>query len=83
MFLRYEYLFSSKVGFEPFVQVIIKSMGWNLVGPLIKCIHEYKEDDIERDRCKKILDKLVEVSYNICFVKYQVCSDKMSLSFAL
>ncbi|XP_015276956.1 PREDICTED: glomulin [Gekko japonicus] len=41
-------------------KVIIKSMGWNLVGPLIRCTHEYKENDIERDRCKKILDKLVE-----------------------
>ncbi|KAL8178327.1 UNVERIFIED_CONTAM: hypothetical protein K2H54_041739 [Gekko kuhli] len=42
-------------------KVIIKSMGWNLVGPLIRCIHEYKENDTERDRCKKILDKLVEL----------------------
>ncbi|XP_060088169.1 glomulin [Heteronotia binoei] len=42
-------------------KVIIKSMGWNLVGPLIRCIHEYKEDDAERDCCRKILDKLVEL----------------------
>nr|XP_056700546.1 glomulin [Euleptes europaea] len=42
-------------------KVIVKSMGWNLVGPLIRCIHDYKEDDIERDRCKKILDKLVKL----------------------
>ncbi|XP_048352383.1 glomulin isoform X2 [Sphaerodactylus townsendi] len=42
-------------------KVVIKSMGWNLVGPVIRCMHEYKENDIERDRCKKILDKLVEL----------------------
>ncbi|XP_077189128.1 glomulin [Paroedura picta] len=41
-------------------KVIIKSMGWNLVGPLIRCIHEYK-DDVERDRCNIILEKLVEL----------------------
>ncbi|XP_054835509.1 glomulin isoform X2 [Eublepharis macularius] len=42
-------------------KVIVKCMGWNLVGPLIRCILEYKEDDIERDCCLKILHKLVEL----------------------
>ncbi|XP_066480320.1 glomulin [Tiliqua scincoides] len=42
-------------------KVIVKSMGWNLVGPLIRCILKYKLDDVERKLCLKILDKLIEL----------------------
>ncbi|XP_061489653.1 glomulin isoform X2 [Rhineura floridana] len=36
-------------------------MGWNLVGPLIKCLLKYQQNEIERERCLKILDKLMEL----------------------
>nr|XP_028588624.1 glomulin isoform X1 [Podarcis muralis] len=42
-------------------KVIVKSMGWNLVGPLIRCLVKYKQDEVEREHCLKILDKLMEL----------------------
>uniref|UniRef100_A0A8D0E851 Glomulin, FKBP associated protein n=1 Tax=Salvator merianae TaxID=96440 RepID=A0A8D0E851_SALMN len=42
-------------------KVIVKSMGWNLAGPLIGCMLKYEHDEIEKERCLKILAKLVEL----------------------
>ncbi|XP_053099596.1 glomulin [Hemicordylus capensis] len=42
-------------------QVIVKSMGWNLIGPLVGCLLKYKQDDVRRGFCLKILEKLMEL----------------------
>uniref|UniRef100_A0A8C6VDP9 Glomulin, FKBP associated protein n=1 Tax=Naja naja TaxID=35670 RepID=A0A8C6VDP9_NAJNA len=41
--------------------VIIKNMGWSLIGPLLRCMLKQEQDDVERQYCMKILDKLVEL----------------------
>ncbi|XP_063154324.1 glomulin isoform X1 [Candoia aspera] len=41
--------------------VIIKNMGWNLIGPILRCMLKHKQDDTEREYCMKMLDKLVEM----------------------
>uniref|UniRef100_A0A670YK90 Glomulin, FKBP associated protein n=1 Tax=Pseudonaja textilis TaxID=8673 RepID=A0A670YK90_PSETE len=46
--------------------VIIRNMGWSLIGPIVRCMLKQEQDDVERQYCMKILDKLVEVSCNIC-----------------
>ncbi|XP_058035166.1 glomulin [Ahaetulla prasina] len=43
------------------LQVIIKNMGWSLIGPLLRCMLKQRQDDVERQYCMKILDKLVEL----------------------
>uniref|UniRef100_A0A674IWX9 Glomulin, FKBP associated protein n=1 Tax=Terrapene triunguis TaxID=2587831 RepID=A0A674IWX9_9SAUR len=42
-------------------KVIVKSMGWNLVCPLVRCILSYKQEDEKREHCLKILDQLVQL----------------------
>uniref|UniRef100_A0A6I8NSM3 Uncharacterized protein n=1 Tax=Ornithorhynchus anatinus TaxID=9258 RepID=A0A6I8NSM3_ORNAN len=44
-------------------KVIIKCMGWNPISPIIRCILCYKEEDLKRGECLKILDLLLEVNY--------------------
>ncbi|KAL7984919.1 hypothetical protein Chor_003489 [Crotalus horridus] len=41
--------------------VIVKNMGWNLIGPIVKCMLKQGQDDTEREYCMKMLDKLVEI----------------------
>uniref|UniRef100_A0A2D4L1I5 Glomulin n=1 Tax=Micrurus paraensis TaxID=1970185 RepID=A0A2D4L1I5_9SAUR len=41
--------------------VIIKNMGWSLIGPILRCMLKQEQDDVERQYCMKILDKLVEL----------------------
>ncbi|XP_042318800.1 glomulin [Sceloporus undulatus] len=42
-------------------RVIVRSMGWNLIGPLMRCMLKHKEGEIKRKQCLKILEKLVEL----------------------
>uniref|UniRef100_K7FNR4 Glomulin, FKBP associated protein n=1 Tax=Pelodiscus sinensis TaxID=13735 RepID=K7FNR4_PELSI len=42
-------------------KVIVKSMGWNLVCPLVRCILSYKQEDEKREHCLKILNQLVQL----------------------
>ncbi|XP_038601045.1 glomulin [Tachyglossus aculeatus] len=42
-------------------KVIVRCMGWNLVGPVVRCVLRYKEEDRKRGECLKILDLLVEI----------------------
>uniref|UniRef100_A0A8C8S3W6 Glomulin, FKBP associated protein n=1 Tax=Pelusios castaneus TaxID=367368 RepID=A0A8C8S3W6_9SAUR len=42
-------------------EVIFKSMGWNLICPLVRCILSYKQEDEKREHCLKILDRLVQL----------------------
>ncbi|EMP36614.1 Glomulin [Chelonia mydas] len=42
-------------------KVIVKSMGWNLVCPLVRSILSYKQEDEKREHCLKILDQLVQL----------------------
>lgn len=44
-----------------FLQVIIKNMGWNLVGPVVRCLLWNKEDE-KRKYYFLMLDLLVKVS---------------------
>ncbi|XP_003220144.2 glomulin [Anolis carolinensis] len=41
--------------------VIVKSMGWNLIGPLIRSILKHKQDEIERKQCLTMLERLIQV----------------------
>ncbi|KAJ7332508.1 hypothetical protein JRQ81_014688 [Phrynocephalus forsythii] len=41
--------------------VIVKNMGWNLTGPLIRCILKHEQDEVKRKQGLKILDKLVQL----------------------
>ncbi|KAM4641494.1 glomulin isoform 1-T2 [Discoglossus pictus] len=42
-------------------QVIIKSMGWNLIGPITKHIQKCFEDQDKRLICLKMIDQLVQI----------------------
>uniref|UniRef100_A0A6I8NZT8 Uncharacterized protein n=1 Tax=Ornithorhynchus anatinus TaxID=9258 RepID=A0A6I8NZT8_ORNAN len=42
-------------------KVIIKCMGWNPISPITRCILCYKEEDLKRGECLKILDLLVQI----------------------
>ncbi|XP_044288289.1 glomulin [Varanus komodoensis] len=42
-------------------RAIVKIMGWNLLGPLTRCILKHKEGDVKREHCLKMLDKLTEL----------------------
>ena len=44
-----------------FLQTVIKSMGWNLVGPVVRCLLRGREED-KREECFLIFDLLVKVS---------------------
>uniref|UniRef100_A0A8D2J8I0 Uncharacterized protein n=1 Tax=Varanus komodoensis TaxID=61221 RepID=A0A8D2J8I0_VARKO len=46
-------------------RAIVKIMGWNLLGPLTRCILKHKEGDVKREHCLKMLDKLTEVSHGV------------------
>ncbi|KAK9404068.1 glomulin [Crotalus adamanteus] len=41
--------------------VIVKNMGWNLIGPIVKSMLKQGQGDTEREYCMKMLDKLVEM----------------------
>lgn len=43
------------------LQTVIKSMGWNLVGPVVRCLLRNGEED-ERKDCFLVFDLLVKVS---------------------
>uniref|UniRef100_A0A6J0UU58 Glomulin n=1 Tax=Pogona vitticeps TaxID=103695 RepID=A0A6J0UU58_9SAUR len=40
---------------------IVKNMGWNLTGPLIRCMLKHEQDEVKRKQGMKIVDKLVEL----------------------
>ncbi|XP_028918084.1 glomulin isoform X2 [Ornithorhynchus anatinus] len=42
-------------------KVIVRCMGWNLVGPVVRCTLCYGEEDRKRGECLKILDLLVQI----------------------
>ncbi|XP_072505174.1 glomulin [Notamacropus eugenii] len=42
-------------------KVIIRSMGWNLVGPVVKCFLSHKDEVDKREKCLKMLDLLVKL----------------------
>ncbi|XP_074122340.1 glomulin isoform X2 [Sminthopsis crassicaudata] len=44
-------------------KVIIKSMGWNLVGPVVRCFLCHKEEVDKRGECLKMLDLLVKLCH--------------------
>lgn len=45
-----------------FLQVIVKNMGWNLVGPVVRCLLWNDKEDDKRKYYFLMLDLLVEVS---------------------
>ncbi|XP_070602657.1 glomulin [Erythrolamprus reginae] len=42
-------------------EVIIKNMGWNLIGPIVRYLLKQVQDDVERQYCIKMLHKLIEL----------------------
>ncbi|XP_036610653.1 glomulin isoform X2 [Trichosurus vulpecula] len=44
-------------------KVIIRSMGWNLVGPVVRCFLCHKEEADKREKCLKMLDLLVKLCH--------------------
>ncbi|XP_069497894.1 glomulin isoform X3 [Ambystoma mexicanum] len=42
-------------------KVIFKSMGWNLVSPVIRCFRSHEHDKEKRKECLKIIDQMVQV----------------------
>lgn len=48
--------------FKMLLQVIIKNMGWNLVGPVVRCLLWNDKEDDKRKYYFLMLDLLVKVS---------------------
>uniref|UniRef100_A0A5F8GUX1 Glomulin, FKBP associated protein n=1 Tax=Monodelphis domestica TaxID=13616 RepID=A0A5F8GUX1_MONDO len=44
-------------------KVIIRSMGWNLVGPVVRCFICHKEEVDKREKCLRMLDLLVKLCH--------------------
>ncbi|XP_027694036.1 glomulin isoform X1 [Vombatus ursinus] len=44
-------------------KVIIRSMGWNLVGPVVRCFLCHKEEVDKREKCLKMLGLLVKLCH--------------------
>ncbi|XP_030061234.1 glomulin isoform X2 [Microcaecilia unicolor] len=42
-------------------KVIVKCMGWNLVGPLVRCIQCYPQKSEKQEACLRILDQMVQL----------------------
>ncbi|XP_078502449.1 glomulin [Lissotriton helveticus] len=42
-------------------KVIFKSMGWNLVSPLVKCFQSRQQDNEKRKECMKIINQMVQI----------------------
>ncbi|XP_029473544.1 glomulin isoform X2 [Rhinatrema bivittatum] len=42
-------------------KIIIKCMGWNLVGPVVRCIQRYQQENEKQEDCLRILDHMVQL----------------------
>lgn len=42
-------------------KVIFKSMGWNLVSPVVKCFQSHQHDNEKRKECMKIINQMVQI----------------------